>query len=40
MNTIRLGKLTLDGYYNYGNILQSYALQEFLSNYADIEDTV
>lgn len=27
---MRVAKLTIDGYYNYGNLLQSYALQEVL----------
>ena len=34
---LRIGKLTLDGYSNYGNVLQSYALQEVLRNYGDVD---
>ena len=37
---MRIGKLTLDGYFNYGNLLQNYALQQFLLNYADAVDTI
>ncbi len=37
---MKIGKLTQDGYGNYGNILQNYALQEFLLNYADTVDSV
>lgn len=37
---MRIGKLTLEGYFNYGNTLQSYALQEFLLRYADAVDTI
>ena len=32
---MKIGKITLDGFYNYGNILQSYALQEVLLRYAN-----
>ncbi len=31
---IRIAKFTLDGFYNYGNLLQSYALQQMLRNYS------
>lgn len=40
MIIIRIGKLTLDGYFNYGNLLQNYALQQVLLNYADTVDTI
>ncbi len=40
MIIIRIGKLTLDGYSNYGNLLQNYALQQALLNYADTVDTI
>ena len=36
----RIAKFTLDGYFNYGNVLQSYALQEVLLHYADQVDTI
>lgn len=35
-----IAKLTIDGYYNYGNLLQNYALQQILLNYADHVDTI
>lgn len=38
--SIRVAKFTLDGYFNYGNVLQSYALQEVLLRYADVADTI
>lgn len=31
----KIAKITLDGYFNYGNVLQRYALQHVLSSYAD-----
>lgn len=37
---MRIGKLTIDGYYNYGNLLQNYALQEVLMKYATTVETV
>ena len=40
MSTIRIGKLTIDGYYNYGNLLQNYALQQILHHYANSVDTI
>lgn len=40
MGTRKIAKFTLNGYLNYGNILQSYALQEVLRRYADSVDTV
>lgn len=40
MNSIKIAKLTLDGYVNYGNLLQSYALQQILLNYADTVDSI
>lgn len=36
----KIAKITLDGYYNYGNLLQNYALQQVLSGYADTVDTI
>ena len=33
---LKIGKITLDGYYNYGNVLQSYALQQVLEKYGDV----
>ena len=32
---LRIAKITLDGYFNFGNILQSYALQKFLEQYTN-----
>lgn len=40
MKKIRLAKLTLNGYFNYGNLLQSYALQQILRRYAECVDTI
>lgn len=40
MKNLRIAKVTLDGYYNYGNILQNYALQKVLINYAEVVDTL
>lgn len=37
---MKIGKITLDGYINYGNLLQSYALQEVLLRYSDKVDTL
>lgn len=37
---IRVAKFTLDGYFNYGNVLQNYALQQVLMRYADQVDTL
>lgn len=37
---MRIGKITLDGYFNYGNLLQNYALQYALLKYADKVDTI
>jgi len=37
---ISLAKLTLDGYFNYGNLLQNYALQQVLRRYATQVDTI
>lgn len=34
---LKLGKLTLDGYFNYGNVLQSYALQHVLQRYGEVD---
>lgn len=36
----KIGKITIDGYYNYGNLLQNYALQRVLLKYADQVDTI
>ena len=36
----RIGKITLDGYFNYGNVLQNYALQQMLLHYADSVETI
>ena len=35
-----IGKITLDGYSNYGNLLQNYALQQVLLHYAERVDTL
>ncbi|OKY52777.1 hypothetical protein BSR42_11130 [Megasphaera cerevisiae] len=32
---MKIGRITLDGYCNYGNVLQSYALEQVLLRYAD-----
>ncbi len=37
---MRIGKITLDGYFNYGNLLQNYALQQVLLRYADEVETL
>ena len=37
---MRVGKLTMDGYFNYGNVLQNYVLQQVLLNYADNVTTI
>ncbi len=37
---MKIGKLTLDGYYNYGNVLQNYALQTVLKKYADVVEHI
>lgn len=37
---MKIGKLTLDGYYNYGNVLQNYALRQVLLRYADVVDSL
>ena len=34
---MRIGKLTLDGYFNYGNVLQNYALEQVLKKYGDVD---
>lgn len=39
-SSIRIAKFTLDGYFNYGNVLQNYALQQVLLRYADKVDTI
>ena len=40
IKSIRIGKITLDGYNNYGNLLQSYALQQVLLEYGTIVETI
>lgn len=40
MNIINIGKLTIDGYNNYGNVLQNYALQQILVQYTDKVETI
>lgn len=35
---MKIGKITLDGYFNYGNVLQNYALRQVLLQYADVVD--
>lgn len=37
---MKIGKITLDGYYNYGNVLQNYALRQVLLRYADVVDSL
>ena len=37
---MQIAKFTLDGYFNYGNVLQNYALQQVLLNYADNVTTI
>ena len=32
---MKIGLITLNGYHNYGNRLQNYALQKFIGNLAD-----
>ncbi|MCR5670846.1 MAG: polysaccharide pyruvyl transferase family protein [Butyrivibrio sp.] len=39
-NHIKIAKITQDGYNNYGNTLQRYALQEYLLGYADTVDSI
>ena len=34
---MKIAKLTLDGYFNYGNVLQNYALQEVLSKFGEVD---
>lgn len=36
---LKIGKLTLDGYFNYGNVLQNYALRQVLLRYAKVVDS-
>lgn len=35
-----IGKMTLDGYFNYGNLLQNYALQQVLMAYGEVVETI
>ena len=37
---MKIGKITLDGYFNYGNLLQNYALQQALLRYVEVVDTI
>lgn len=37
---MNIGKITFDGYNNYGNTLQNYALQEYLKKYASKVETL
>lgn len=37
---MRVAIITLPGHFNYGNRLQNYALQKFISNYAEIVETL
>ena len=37
---MKIGKLTLDGYFNYGNVLQNYALRQVLLRYAEVVDSL
>ena len=37
---MKIGKLTLDGYFNYGNVLQNYALLQVLLRYAGVVDSL
>ncbi|WP_051586230.1 hypothetical protein [Selenomonas sp. AE3005] len=37
---MKIGKLTLDGYFNYGNVLQNYALRQVLLRYAGGVDSL
>lgn len=37
---IRIANLTLDGYFNYGNVLQRYAMQEVLLRYSDRAESI
>lgn len=36
----KIGKITLDGYCNYGNVLQSYALEPVLLQYGQVVETI
>ena len=40
MKNLIIAKFTLDGYFNYGNLLQNYALQYVIKKYADEVDSV
>lgn len=37
---MRIAQLTLDGYYNYGNMLQKYALNHTLKKFADVAEVL
>ncbi len=37
---MKIGKITLEGYFNYGNLLQNYALQQVLLKYATKVETI
>lgn len=40
MGNKRIAKLTLDGYFNYGNLLQNYALQQVLLRYGESVENI
>lgn len=37
---MKIGRITLDGYFNYGNVLQNFALNKVLEKYADEVETL
>ena len=37
---MKVAIVTLPGHFNYGNRLQNYALQKFISNYAETVETL
>ena len=37
---MKIGKITLEGFFNYGNLLQNYALQQVLLRYADTVENI
>lgn len=37
---MRIAQLTLDGYFNYGNILQKFALHHTLKKFADFTEVL
>ena len=40
MKNLRIAQLTIDGYYNYGNILQKFALQHTLKKFANFTEVL